>query len=103
MLDESAALRSASWGMFQIMGDNFAACGFTSVADFVDAMLDRESRHLDAFVAFVGANPGMLRALRSKDWVTFARQYNGPNDAENDYDTNIRDAYNQLRATAPAP
>lgn len=98
MLNELAALQSASWGMFQIMGVHFRLCGFASVEDFVTAMLDSETKHLAAFVAFISGHPAMLRALRGKDWTTFARLYNGPNYAENDYDTNIRDAYDQLHA-----
>ena len=98
VLDEESALRSASWGMFQIMGDNYVACGFDSVAGFVTAMLDRETRHLDAFVSFISSSSAMLKALRDKEWATFARLYNGPNYAINDYDTNIADAYTQLQA-----
>ena len=41
-LDRECALRSASWGAFQIMGDNFRACGFDSVGKFVEAMVAGE-------------------------------------------------------------
>ena len=37
-LDHDAALMSASYGKFQIMGFNFAHCGFTSVDAFVTAL-----------------------------------------------------------------
>jgi hypothetical protein len=47
-LDPDAALSSASWGRFQIMGDNFRAAGFTSVRAFVLAMTSAESEHLKA-------------------------------------------------------
>src|SRR5687767_11668525 len=36
-LDRKAALMSASYGAFQVMGFNFGVCGFTSVEDFVEA------------------------------------------------------------------
>jgi phage terminase large subunit-like protein len=48
----AAALQSASWGMFQIVGMNFAACGFASVEDYVAAMCESEAAQLDAFAAF---------------------------------------------------
>ena len=48
-LDEEAALKSASWGRFQIMGFNHAACGYDSVQDFVAAMEESEDEHLQAF------------------------------------------------------
>lgn len=53
MLDEPAALKSASWGAFQIMGNNHVAAGHAFVRAFVTAMLENERRHLDAFVAFI--------------------------------------------------
>ena len=34
-LDPAAAMQSASWGAFQIMGFNYALCGFDSVGRFV--------------------------------------------------------------------
>jgi len=72
----SAALCSASWGMFQIMGFNHRACGFASVEDFVDAMKRHERDHLAAFCAFV-REEGILPYLQEKDWRGFARRYNG--------------------------
>ena len=45
-LDRKAALEAASWGLFQILGLNFAACGFASVEDYVAAMCESERRHL---------------------------------------------------------
>lgn len=36
-LDRSAALESASWGAFQIMGFNYAACGYSTIEAFVAA------------------------------------------------------------------
>jgi len=45
-LNPNAALRSASWGRFQIMGDNFRAAGYDSVVEFVLAMTRSEAAHL---------------------------------------------------------
>jgi hypothetical protein len=101
ILNESAALESASWGSFQIMGSNYAASGFQSVADLVNAMLESEQRHLDAFVSFILASRALTNALRNLDWAAFARGYNGPDYQKNDYDRKIADAYNAL--TPPAP
>jgi hypothetical protein len=100
VLDETAALKSASWGAFQIMGANFQAAGYTNVADFVTAMMLSESKHLAAFVSFIAANPGMLTALKALNWASFASQYNGPGYADNDYDTKMANAY---KALSPPP
>ncbi len=91
-LDRDAALRSASWGMFQIMGDNFRAAGFGDVEAFVAAMMESEDRHLDAFCAFVNAR-GLVRALARCDWRAFARGYNGPAFAKNRYEARLAEAY----------
>lgn len=53
MLDPTAAMLSTSWGKFQIMGFNFAICGFKTVDDFVFAMQESESRHLEAFANYM--------------------------------------------------
>jgi hypothetical protein len=101
-LNRDAALRSASWGRFQIMGDNFEAAGFDSAAGFVQAMTTSEAEHLNAFVNFVKSNNKMVTALRAKDWAGFARKYNGPGFAANRYDTKLKNAYDSFSAVLPA-
>jgi N-acetylmuramidase len=91
-LDRAAALQSASWGMFQILGLNYADSGFGSVEDFVTAMCTGEGAQLEAFAAFCRHN-GLDRALRARDWTRFALGYNGPGEAENDYDGKLAAAY----------
>ena len=98
LLDESAALQSASWGMFQIMGENFTEAGFSSVADFVDAMMISEQRHLDAFVSVITSRPAAKKALQNLDWATFALHYNGAGYASNQHDTKMAAAYAALTA-----
>jgi N-acetylmuramidase/Putative peptidoglycan binding domain len=102
MLDESAALKSASWGAFQILGENYIDAGFGSVDAFVDAMLASERRHLDAFVSFIAASAAKKKALQDRDWPTFARLYNGPGYAKFDYDGKIARAYELFSKEAGA-
>lgn len=92
-INRPCALESASWGLFQIMGFHWKTLGFASVQAFVNAMYASEGAQLDAFVAFVKANPNLLRALKAKDWPGFARGYNGPAYAKNNYDTKLAAAY----------
>ena len=91
-LDRDAALRSASWGAFQIMGDNCTRCGFAFVEDFVAAMVSGEPAQLSAFVAFLGAT-GLDQALVARNWSAFARGYNGPGYRANRYDQKLAEAY----------
>lgn len=96
-LDRNAALCSASWGKYQLMGFNYAACGFISVQNFVNAMFVSEGEHLLAFLKFVKANPSMLTALQRHDWTTFARLFNGAGYAANNYDTRLANAYRKFQ------
>jgi N-acetylmuramidase len=95
-LDIQAALDSASWGRFQIMGFNHQKAGFTSVETFVNAMFESESRHLDAFISFLQAT-GLADPLREKRWADFARGYNGAGYAANQYDVKLKAAYDKYR------
>lgn len=87
-LDASAALKSASWGIGQVMGFNFSTAGFQSVEDMVAAMQRSEADQLQAMASFMVANH-MDGPLRSHDWPTFARLYNGPDYSKNNYDTRL--------------
>lgn len=91
-LDKSAALQSASWGAFQIMGENYKAAGFASVDDFVQGMGTMQGQ-LNAFVTFIKNTPPLQTALQNKHWATFARTYNGPKYKKNDYDTKLANNY----------
>ena len=93
-LNADAALQSASWGLFQIMGFNYKACGFPTVTAFVDFIKGPDDADMEAFINFVKANPGILAALRAKDWQTFARLYNGPG-AVASYSAKISDSYDK--------
>jgi hypothetical protein len=100
-LDNESALRSASWGLGQIMGDNCKAAGFPTAAAMVTAMVASEDAQLKAVAAFIKAN-GMGPYMRNRDWANFARRYNGPNYAQNHYDTKLAQFYEKY-STGPMP
>jgi len=87
-LDREAALKSASWGAFQLMGFNHALAGYPDVASFVAAMVSGHAAQLDAFVTFAKAS-GLAAALAAQDWPAFARGYNGPAYTRFAYDEKI--------------
>lgn len=91
-LDPDAALKSPSWGAFQILGQNHAMCGYATVQEFVAAMTESEGHHLLAFVRFCQSS-GLDNSLRKLDWARFARGYNGPGYAQNRYDVKLAAAY----------
>jgi N-acetylmuramidase/Putative peptidoglycan binding domain len=96
-LDRDAALRSASWGAGQVMGDNFKACGFADVDTMVAAMQTSEDAQLAAVGAFLQSKK-LVPAMRAHDWATVARIYNGPSYAQNKYDLRLAGAYAQFAA-----
>lgn len=98
-LDPEAAMKSASWGRYQIMGFNFKAAGFNTVGEFVDAMKVSEDEHLKAFVKVI-KTWGLAPELRMKDWAAFASQYNGPAYRKNKYDTKMAVAYEKFKREA---
>lgn len=91
-LNPDAAMKSCSWGKFQVMGFNHKICGYETVGEFVDAMKESEGKHLDAFCLFVKAN-NLAQALWKKDWERFARGYNGEDYKKNRYDEKLAEAY----------
>lgn len=91
-INREAALSSASWGKFQILGSNWKAAGADSLQDFVNRMYRSEGAQLDAFVEFVIAN-NLDDDLRRHDWAGFARGYNGTAFAKNKYDTKLAAAH----------
>lgn len=91
--DREAALKSASYGAFQIMGENYAAAGFKSVQDMVNAMFKSEREHLVAVCKFIKSWPKMYNALLRHDWATFAECYNGPAYKANGYHIQMETAF----------
>lgn len=95
-LNESTALESASWGMFQIMGFHWQNLGYSSVQEYVHDMSHSEGRQLDALVRFIIADPALHTALRDRKWAAFARIYNGPAYKDNLYDIKLARSYAQF-------
>lgn len=96
-LDKEAALKSTSWGKFQIMGFNHKLAGYATVTAFVDDMKKSEGAQLLAFVKFIKSTK-LDTALKAKDWAAFAKGYNGSAYAKNQYDIRLKQAYNAFSA-----
>ncbi|AFY67999.1 N-acetylmuramidase family protein [Geitlerinema sp. PCC 7407] len=96
-LSPKSALKSASWGLFQIMGFNHPLCGYANIEDYVTDMQRSEGHQLRAFVAFI-ENQGLSKYLRNRDWAGFAYHYNGPSYATLAYDHKLASAYSAYLA-----
>lgn len=98
-LDRNAALLSTSYGKFQVMGFNYAICGYSSVEEFFQAMNRSEGDHLHAFCAYVKHN-GLSDELRDHRWADFASGYNGKEYWKNKYDQKMAAAYEKYAQNA---
>jgi len=95
-LDPYAAIMSASWGKFQILGVNYSYCQFISAIDFQIKMEDSEREHLIAFCNYI-KNVGLADELRELRWDDFAYKYNGPEYKKNRYAEKLENAYYKRR------
>ena len=87
-----AALKSASWGLFQILGEHYEALNYDSVETFVQEQNESERNHLEAFIRFI-TTFNMIQHLKDRDWRGFAIRYNGPGYERNNYHVKLEMAY----------
>ncbi|MBI1762263.1 MAG: DUF3380 domain-containing protein [Acidobacteria bacterium] len=97
-LDREAALRSASWGLGQVMGFNAQAAGYADTETMVVEMMESENAQLLAMAHFINSQPKAAAALRAHDWAGFARVYNGADFAINKYDKKLAAAFQAFQA-----
>lgn len=102
-INREAALESASWGLFQIMGYHWKTLGYNSVDEFIERMRTHERDQLDAFCRFITVNKdykgrALIELLRAKEWSSFALAYNGAGYRKNSYDDKLRDQYLRFAA-----
>jgi len=91
-IDRPAALRSASWGLGQILGRNARAAGYADAETMVAAFCDAEAAHLRAMITFIQTEH-LDDDLRRHDWSGFARGYNGAGYAAHGYHTRLAEAF----------
>lgn len=94
-IDAEAALKSVSWGLGQIMGSNFLNAGCDSVSQMVEEACESELNQLKQMASFI-THAGLLQKLKDKDWAGFARGYNGPGYAQNNYDVKLANNYGKF-------
>jgi len=95
--DRTAALQSCSWGIGQIMGENYSMAGFADVEQMVTAMSESEDQQLAAMGNFL-VSSRLNVPLGAHDWASFARVYNGPRYAINRYDIRLNGEFQKLSA-----
>lgn len=92
-IDLQSAMLSTSWGLGQIMGFNYKAAGYKLLDNMVLSFNASEYYQLKGMLNFIKSNKKLYKALKNKDWATFARYYNGKYYARFKYDTRLAEAY----------
>lgn len=95
-ISPEAAVESASWGLFQIMGFHWRSCGCASPSDFRRRMESSEREQMALALKFL-EKTGIVRWLKTKDWCTFALRYNGSAYKANRYDERLAAAYRKFK------
>lgn len=75
-IDATAALKSTSWGKFQVLGSNYADAGYNSPASMVASYEKNEQNQLNSWVKLIKAW-SLTDELRNSQWNAFAAKYNG--------------------------
>jgi hypothetical protein len=100
--NQTAALESCSWGIGQVLGENYARAGFADVEEMVAAMAASEDQQLAAMANFL-VSSGLDVLLQAHDWDSFARGYNGCNHTINRYDIRLHAEFERCSASGGLP
>lgn len=107
-LDPHAAMMATSWGMFQILGENYSSCGFKTVNEMVDELHKGDEENLLAFCHYVKTQ-GLDKYMRgfktdlTANSEAFALRYNGKLYARNNYAVDIAKFYSLYSKLPSSP
>lgn len=89
-INKPIAIESCSWGLGQVMGENWRRLGYASAQALYDENQSGTAGQIACMVKFITADKRCLTAIRNGDFTTFARIYNGPAYKQNNYDNQMR-------------
>lgn len=92
-IDQDAAMKSASWGLGQVMGFNHESLGFETVGEMVEAFKKNEYEQVKGMLNYLKNKRGMMDAIKSLNWNKVAELYNGSNYAAGGYHLKLAKAY----------
>ncbi len=75
-IDEEAAYSACSWGVGQVLGENWKWLGYKSAKALAEAAMSGIDGQLGLMLRFIDKR-GLKDELRDHDWRGFARLYNG--------------------------
>lgn len=97
-IDEDIANRSCSWGVGQTMGFLAEEQGFKNATEMVAFMVrGGVTAQVECMIREIKKR-GLVKKMNAHDWAGFARSYNGPGYAQNQYDVKMATAYRKWKA-----
>ena len=110
-IDVECALQSASWGRFQLMGENWKTLGYVSAQEFVSQHEQNEGLQFEAFLRYCETKSGviddeswkLIDALREENWHVVFSLYNGRNYKKLGYDSKFLRVMNRLDPDYKSP
>lgn len=101
-INRTAALKSASWGLGQVMGFNHELAGYTTVETMVVNFMADEENQLKGMIMFI-KNNNLDDELRDHNWAGFARGYNGSGYRKNNYHIKLAKAFAKWQKIKDTP
>lgn len=97
-IDYTSALKSCSWGKFQVMGFNYAVA-YDTPEEMEKAVNTCELQQFKFFIGYLENTSGLIQAMKDKDWEKIAEKYNGASwETYNpEYASNIETYYNEFK------
>ncbi|MFM0238946.1 N-acetylmuramidase family protein [Paraburkholderia phytofirmans] len=99
-LDRDAAIKSCSWGAFQILGEYYDYCNCSSPVDMANRSMESIDAQVKLFEAFMKkAKPSAIAALAHKKWEDLAFSFNGSHWKKQNpnYAKNLEEFYNDFK------
>jgi len=97
-LDNTAAVKAASWGAYQVLGGRGIAEYGTATAFTAAFWSDPAGTSDRLLISWFKVNPKALDAARRADWSDFVKRYNGPGGAAAGYPGKLAAALNAAKA-----
>jgi len=91
-IDLDAAPMAVSWGVGQVLGENWRWLGYASPQALAAEALSGLEGQVRLMLRFIDRR-GLREALEARDWAAFARAYNGPAYRRHHYDARMAAAY----------
>ena len=95
-IDQTCAIKAASWGLGQIMGSEYLEAGYASPQDMLESFQDSEKNQLIGMCKLIKRRGLDVQLRRFPDMTAcraFAKSYNGAAYAKNNYHVKLHDAY----------